>query len=431
VKDEIDCSRNAKRRPEEGATMENRLLGADFMRALACLMVLTHHLTQRLSPFVVPDPFRPAFEWGLLGSFGVSAFFVLSGFLLSRPFWQAYDAGGPMPSLRTYAMRRAARILPGFWLALTVSFLLSFTLFGIYLDQSLAIRYLAGFLLISDFHYVSFFPVEVNGPLWSIGMEVGSYILLPMFLAVMFLLRPWARPGWGGRLVWLGVIGIVVGAHFLIVRYWPMDNDMRGWDYGIVGGAKLWMPRFNTIGFFAIFAIGALAGGIQVRFAQVKHWVFDLGVVLGFAVAIWSLSQFVRGSIMEGWGFLSIPYGFPWFPIGVGIVLAAAPSSRIAGWLLDNPPARYVAKISFGIYVWHFVLMEVIRHNWYNRFWPMGGVQNLNDWLVLSAVVIGVTFLIAHVSYNTLEAPIIAWARTREKRQPREPEPEPATRPGF
>ncbi len=80
--------------------------------------------------------------------------------------------------------------------------------------------------------------------------------------------------------------------------------------------------------------------------------------------------------------------------------------------------------------MYFFLVIEVIRHNWYERFFH-GGVQEFNDWLLLSAAVIGVTFLIAHVSYNALEAPIIAWARTREKGRPPEPEAAQATRPGF
>jgi len=406
--------------------MESRLQGADFIRALACLMVLVHHLTLRLAPEAIPNQaLRRVISLGLMGSFGVSAFFVLSGFLLSRPFWQAYDAGAAMPSLRTYATRRAARILPGYWLALTVSFILSVTLFRVDLDQSLVLRYLAGLFLVSDLHYVTFFPVEANTPLWSIDFEVGSYILLPLCLALVFLLRPFVGWGWVGRVVWLAVIGAVVGLHVLIVRYWPIDNEMRGWNYGLIGGAKEWMPRFNTIGFFAIFAIGALAGGVQVRFARMKSWVFDVAVVAGFTLAIRGLLPFVRLGIIEGWGLYSIPYGFAWFPAGVAIMLAAAPASRLAGWLLDNPTTRYVAKISFGIYVWHFLVIEVIRQNWYERF-SYHGVQDFTHWLVLGAVVTGVAFLIAHVSYYTIEASIIAWARTLEKRRPPETEPAPA-----
>ena len=411
--------------------MESRLQGADFIRALACLMVLAHHMTQRVAPVAIPnEAVRQVVNWCLMGSFGVSAFFVLSGFLLSRPFWQAYDAGTAMPSLRIYATRRAARILPGFWLALSVTFILSVTLFRVELDRDLVLRYLAGLFLVSDFHYVTFFPVEFNGPLWSIAVEISSYVLLPVCLALVFLLRPFARTGWGGRIVWVAIFGTVVGMHVVIMRYWPIDNDMRGWEHGLVGGAKEWMPRFNTVGFFAIFAIGALAGGVQVFFARMKSWVFDAAAVAGFALGIWSLAPYVAEGVTEGWGLYSIPYGFVWFPAAIAIVLAATPSSRFLGLLLDNPLARYIARISFGIYVWHFLIIEVIRQIWYERFY-FQGVLNFGQWMLLCAVVTGISFLIAHVSYYMLEAPIIAWARTREKRRTLALEPAPATPPGV
>ena len=102
-------------------TNDNRLLGADFLRATACLGVLLHHLAFRMDMNAVPDAAEPVLRFLVYGSFGVTVFFVLSGFLLARPFWLALDAGKPMPSLRTYALRRLARIVPGFWLALAVS----------------------------------------------------------------------------------------------------------------------------------------------------------------------------------------------------------------------------------------------------------------------------------------------------------------------
>jgi peptidoglycan/LPS O-acetylase OafA/YrhL len=395
--------------------MESRLQGADFVRAMACLFVLLHHLIQRLSPYAIEAGLKPVFQFGLMGSFGVAAFFVLSGFLLSRPFWVAYEAGAPMPSLRTYAMRRAARILPGYWLALAVTFVLSITLFGLTLDQSLVFRVVMGALLINDFHYTTLFPVEYNGPLWSIGFEVTSYVILPFCLALIFLARPWARTGWVAPALWVLVIAAALGAHVLI-QGWPIDNDMRGWNYGIVGGAKEWMPRFNPIGFFAIFAVGALAAGVQVQWKQRKGWMFDALAIAGLAAAAWSMASYMVRGQGEGFGLFDVPYGFPLFPLAIGLTLAAAPSSRIAGWLLDNPPARYIAKISFGIYVWHFLVIEVVRHNWYPRFYH-GGTEVFGEWLMVSAAVTGISILIAHVSYNVLEAPVIQWARGLEKRQ--------------
>ncbi|MFT4182241.1 MAG: acyltransferase family protein, partial [Rhizobium sp.] len=97
------------------------------MRAIACLMVLVHHLALRMDLHHVPGDLAMPFYLARYGNYGVSVFFVLSGFLLSRPFWRALDRDLPPPSLKIYAMRRSARILPGFWVALTVGFLLSVT----------------------------------------------------------------------------------------------------------------------------------------------------------------------------------------------------------------------------------------------------------------------------------------------------------------
>ena len=73
----------------------NRLSGADCLRALACLAVLMHHLAFRMDVDSVPEALQPLIRWLAMGSFGVSVFFVLSGFLLARPFWLALDAGAP------------------------------------------------------------------------------------------------------------------------------------------------------------------------------------------------------------------------------------------------------------------------------------------------------------------------------------------------
>jgi peptidoglycan/LPS O-acetylase OafA/YrhL len=194
---------------------DTRLAGADFVRAAACLMVVAHHVAQRVAPAVLP-PEQMALGFAVtMGAFGVAAFFVLSGYLLARPFWLALDTSQPMPSLRTYAVRRAARILPGLWLALTVTFLLSFTILKFPFDGILLLRYLAGMFMVSGFSWLTWFPVEFNGPLWSIGAELISYAALPFCLALLFKL-PFR--GWWARLAWLAIIAAVVGLQLLAQR---------------------------------------------------------------------------------------------------------------------------------------------------------------------------------------------------------------------
>lgn len=395
---------------------DNRLHGADFVRAAACLTVLFHHLAQRMSW----NDHLGAVEWfrifAQMGTFGVAMFFVLSGFLLSRPFWQALDRGEAAPSLRTYAMRRAARILPGFWAALLVTFVLSITVFHAKLDGELVMRLFAGIFTVADWHWVTLFPVEVNGPLWSISFEVTSYVLLPLGFVALFLLSGRIGKGWQSRLLWVGVIALALVAHWLFAKYYRVDMRQRGWDYGLIGGAKTWMPRFNPFAFFAMFAIGALAGGIQVRWAKYRSMIFDGVALAAFAWAIYLTWVQLGAQTPDGWGWLGIPYGFPWFVLAIGLFLSAAPSSALVGALLDNRLTRYVARISFGIYIWHYPVLELVRVYWDPQI-DHGQANDPTRFVITCTIITVITFTVAHLSYYLLEEPVIRWARGKERRE--------------
>ncbi|UJW85677.1 acyltransferase family protein [Devosia sp. SL43] len=390
---------------------QQRLLGADFLRAAACMMVLLHHLAFRMDGRFIPEAVKPVMNFLVMGSFGVSVFFVLSGYLLARPFWLALDRGEPMPPLGIYALRRAARILPGFWLALVVSLVLSITVSGSDLDGEQIIRFVAGFFLVSDWHWLTLFPVDNNGPLWSIGFEVTSYVLLPFCLAALFA---FGAKGWGARLAWVGVIGLVLALHWMVVQWAPIDEVERGWNHGLVGGAKAWMPRFNPIGFFAIFALGALAAGVQVKLATLRHWAFDAIGLLAVVAAGWVMVVHI-GGLNEGFGFLGVPYGYPWMPLAIGVALVALPSSVLAGQLLDNRVSRFIAEISFGIYIWHFLVIGLMA-----RLLPPSFKTNDEGgwtiWLWSSAGAIAISVAVATISFYVLERPMVRWARGLESR---------------
>ncbi len=389
---------------------DTRLAGADFVRAAACLMVVAHHVAQRVAPQALP-PEQVGLDFAFtMGAFGVAAFFVLSGYLLARPFWLALDTSQPMPSLRTYTVRRAARILPGLWLALTVTFLLSFTVLKFPFDGILVLRYLAGMFMVSGFSWLTWFPVEFNGPLWSIGAELISYAALPICLALLFRL-PFR--GWWARLAWLVIIAAVVGLQLLALRYLQPDDYQRGWEFGTVGGAKFWWPNYSPFGFYAIFATGALAAGVQVKFARLRSGWFDLLALAGLAVAIGTLVFFYP--VADAFGLGGVPYGFPWFPLGIGLILIAMPSSALLHKVTEIAPIAYIARVSFGVYVWHFFLMEIVRVLWQPRY-VYWGMTNVGAWAWISLAIVVLSFFIATLSYALLEEPIIRWARGLERR---------------
>lgn len=395
-------------------TSDRRLHGADFIRASACFIVLFHHLAQRVDfqSELGASTFLQVFNSA--GGFGVGMFFVLSGFLLARPFWQALDAGRPMPSLSIYALRRAARILPGFWLALSVSFILSIAVFDVRPDFWLWLRYLAGLLLVSDWHWTTLFPVEINGPLWSIGFEVSSYVLLPIGFLAFFGLARGRLTGWPARLAWLLVIAAALGAHWLFQVHVRVDPLRKGWEYGLQGGAKVWMPWFNPFSFFAMFATGALAAGVQIGIAPTRSVVCDLVAGMAIVAAAGMIWLFGLAGIGEHYGWLRVPYQFPVFHLVIGLALATAPGSLVVGRLLDTPPIAWLARISFGIYVWHYVVLELVRL-YVVPDMVQGGLRDSMVFLLASALVTAITIAIAALSWYWLERPAIDWARGLEK----------------
>src|SRR5207302_4635059 len=89
----------------------------DGLRAVAALLIVVVH-TAFTSGFTDRSG-----RWGPLtarAEIGVAAFFLISGFLLYRPFVNARLAGKPGPSLREFARRRFLRIFPLYWVVLTV-----------------------------------------------------------------------------------------------------------------------------------------------------------------------------------------------------------------------------------------------------------------------------------------------------------------------
>ncbi len=386
------------------------------MRAMACLLVLVHHLALRLDMRRIPDELAPTANVLRFGNFGVAIFFVLSGFLLARPFWRALDADRAMPSLRHYAIRRAARIAPGFWVAASVGFVLSLTLLALPLTPELALRYISGLLFMSQWHWRTFFPVEANGPLWSIPFEVTSYVLLPGCFLLLFRLPLLRRRPFLARCAWLCVIAVVLLAHMAILSLFALDDVGRGWSYGLQGGAKEWMPKYNPIGFFAVFALGALASGIEILLPARRSCWFDAAALLALAVAGHRLLISPGGSA-EAYGWLDIPYGFPVFPLAVATALFSLSHSQYLGGVLDNAPVRYVAKISFGIYIWQEIILTLIQRLDPGSFGASSD-NVVSGWLQSCSLAVVLVFLVASLSYYLLERPAIGFANRLTSRPP-------------
>lgn len=159
------------------------LIAGDGVRGVGALFVFTTHVFLLADP--VPNNNLLSYGWAapILGhiDLALSAFFVLSGYLIARPYARAYVAGTRRPRLRNYVRNRVLRVVPVFYL-ITVLVLLRFGLDGRLGDAPGAERSSA-WQVISQFLFIqgqtqgpSSIPI---GPAWSIGAEVGFYVIIP------------------------------------------------------------------------------------------------------------------------------------------------------------------------------------------------------------------------------------------------------------
>src|SRR3954471_4935232 len=89
----------------------------DSLRAIAAISVLTVHIAL---PSGLLDPGYGGRQFFGRLDVGVAIFFLISGFLLYRPFVRARAHGEPRPPTLAYLWRRALRIVPAYWLVLIV-----------------------------------------------------------------------------------------------------------------------------------------------------------------------------------------------------------------------------------------------------------------------------------------------------------------------
>lgn len=382
-----------------------RIPGADGLRAIACLLVVWHHTAQKLNPEGLSPLVGTLHFLGMRGEVGVSLFFVLSGCLLSMPFWVSFIESMPFPSIKRYSLNRAARIAPAFWLNLIICNILAVVLFNLNFNWQ---KFVSAFLFINSYHFSTFFPTEINGPLWSIGLEVSCYLLLPL---VLYVILKTAR---STSFAYVGVITAILALQALnplVIKLFMTDNDQKGWQFGIDGGAKQWLPYWNISTFFTQFLIGSLAALVIAHLRSMKTKpmrLFDLAFIVTAIEAI----ILVIARLTPGWedSVTQQPYVSPFFAILAAGLLVFGSHSKYVSRVLDNRLFSWLAKLSFGIYLWHVVVIEVIARNFVEDY-VYFGLTDLWQWVFLSAIVLGAAIAIAAASWRLLESPILQTVR--------------------
>ncbi|MEU2134338.1 acyltransferase [Streptomyces sp. NPDC018352] len=368
-------------------TGRNRALPLDGLRAVAALLVIALHVG--IYTGQVASSWLGIGEAGPLGpvisrfTVGVPIFFVLSGLLLYRPFADAARKGGPRPSTVRYLRHRAVRILPAYWLVALVSL-------GWFGRDTLGALWpaLRTFLLL---HIYGSDPIPAGIPqTWSLATEVSFYAVLPL-LAVA--LHPLLRRG--RTVVVLGVLGAVEAVTLLSVVLTHVPSA------GPYPPAQLWLPEYA-----GYFAAGMALAVVASRTAEPPAFARRPWLCWGVALLAYVLvSTPLTGSTLRypTVGEALLEHAL-YLVVAVGLVAPlvlgpARPERATPAGLLSRPVPAWLGQISYGLFLWHMVVVE----GWLRTTGERAGSA---DFLVLFPVTVVLSVGCAALSHYLVERPL-------------------------
>ncbi|HUV09639.1 MAG TPA: acyltransferase family protein, partial [Acidimicrobiia bacterium] len=316
------------------------------------------------------------------GFLGVDMFFVLSGYLITSLLLVEWGRRSRI-DLGAFWAGRARRLLPALIVALlAVAAWSYFYADPIRLD---AIRQDGIWSLFSgvNWHFIvsgqSYFDVFSEASplrhLWFLAIEVQFLLAWP--LAVIALLHLGR-----GRTRFLTVFSLagVIASSTLMVNLYRAGDPSRAY-YGTDTRAGQLL-------------IGALLAILLARWSPTTRASQRGLQSLGVAGIVLAVATFVVATDQDTWLYHG---GFLAFAVATALLIAAAvqPGHHVLGATLSLRPLRWVGKISYGLYLWHWPISIFLSES------RIG----ISGWS-LAFLRLGVTFAVAALSYYRLELPI-------------------------
>ncbi len=381
----------------------------DSLRAIAVLLVLAYHALGTVLPTAGDAAIRP---YAAQMSVGVSIFFVISGFLLYRPFVAARIHGRRWIPLRVYAWRRFLRIVPGYWVALTV-ITLWLGLPGVFSGSGIFRYYLFGQIYERE---------ALFGGLpqaWSLCVEVGFYIMLPLYAFAMRRVPGRDRRA-RLRSEWLAVIGVLAGG--VVYNAIVLSQVESGTYTPLLRALPTFMDHFGAGMALAVASVATEGArpplpfrpldrfpGLAWAGALMAFWVVSTQIGLGSAPA-----EGISDGQLLGRRALYVV-------VAVCVVLPAIFGDQTRGLvrrLLATRPLLYIGLVSYGVFLYHVAVLEQIDR------WGLELLTTVHPYLKVLEVLF-FSLILASLSYYLVERPALRLKRLVAP--PGEPAPGEAT----
>lgn len=349
----------------------------DGIRAIAALMVVSFHFWYNPELNLPPLLSKIA----NFGRTGVSLFFVLSGFLITR----ILIATKELPNyFSSFYARRSLRIFPLYYFFLCLNFFIVPLIFKTPIipasQQIYHWVYLQNFAL--TFKWLH------NGPIhfWSLAVEEHFYLFWPLLIYFLNVRR-------------IAIASILIIIIAFLVRLIMVNKGFE-------------------VYYFTFARIDELSLGALLAILEIRHKLTDkyanrfllLSVIVAIpTVVLWAFFSGAANAVMQvvKFNFLGLTF--------FGIV-AFVISVRETNWikrLLQVKPILYSGKISYGLYVYHPLCIGLVH-----TFFPH---TNL---VLRFLLALGFTFLLSTVSYYLIEVNFLKLKRFFEYKKEKDVLPE-------
>jgi peptidoglycan/LPS O-acetylase OafA/YrhL len=353
-------------------------------------------------------------------SHAVQLFFGISGFLLFRPYVAALAAGRSGPRLRSYAQRRALRILPGYWIGLT--------LLALVLPAYVPGVFSSHWWQVYGFGQVYSKSTDSLGisAAWTLCVEVTFYLLLPVIASLcrsLSRLLSWRAAAWVPVVVMLVTGFSIRYLEAAQLMTWRFSLTLLGMCHFLALGMGLAIlsvadsetgRRSRPLSFLerkplltlALAVLAGVAGG-YLLLPGVQQPLTDGGRIQALDGAVFALSDL---AVCAAVGLLMIPALFA--------DARRDPVRRVMGWA----PLRFVGVISYGAYIWHWPLIAWLagpaNQMPYSPVFRFTSSTLLHSTkLTLFVTAVPVSLAVGALSYYVIELPFLrfksGWRRAK------------------